>query len=97
MARNIFIVNATQVVTSQANPLGLLSVVDGYPKQFDSNKSPYNGDVEKAKKAAKAEYHDRLGKMYADTNENRVMTTVTLETADGFQMLSEPVGSLPEE
>ena len=34
--RNIFIVNATQVVTSASHPEGLYSVVSGYPKTFDS-------------------------------------------------------------
>ena len=94
MARSIIIVNATQVVTSQQNPHGLLSVVSGYPKTFDSELSPYNGDIEKTMKAAKAEYYDRLSKNYADTNESRVLKTVTLETADGRMLLSEPIGSL---
>lgn len=98
MGRTIIIVNATQVVTSEQNPMGLLSVVSGYPKSFDSNLSPYNGDIEAANKAAKSEYYDRLSKMYADTNPNRVMTTVTIETADGRQILP-PVslGGYPSE
>lgn len=40
MTRTILTVNATQVVTSQVNPLGIKSVVDGYPKDYDSSKSP---------------------------------------------------------
>ena len=95
MARTILTVNATQVVTSQANPLGIKSVVSGYPKDFDSNLAPYNGDIELNMKMAKAEYYDRLSKNYADTNESRVMKTVTLETADGRMILSESIGSLP--
>ena len=97
MARAILTVNATQVVKSQANPNGIKSVVDGYPKDFDSSRSPYNGDIEKANKAAKAEFYDRLSKMYADTNENRIMTTVTLEAADGRQLLRESIGGFPVE
>ena len=98
MARSIIIVNATQLVTSDQNPKGLLSPVSGYPKTFDSNISPYNGDIELANKASKAEFYDRLSKMYADTNEHRVMTTVTIETADGRQILP-PVslGGYPDE
>ena len=95
MARTILIVNATQLVTSEQNPQGLLSVVSGYPKDFDSNLAPYNGDIELTMKMAKAEYYDRLSKNYADTNENRVMKTVTLETADGRILLSESIGYLP--
>ena len=97
MARTILIVNATQVVTSESNPMGLLSVVSGYPKTFDSPLSPYNGDIELTMKAAKADFYDRLSKNYADTNANRVMKTVTLETADGRAILpAESIGYLPE-
>ena len=97
MGRTILTVNATQVVVSQANPLGIKSVMDGYPKDFDSSRSPYNGDLELTMKAAKAEYYDRLSKNYADTNANRVMKTVTLETANGVMKMSESVGYLPSE
>ena len=95
MARNIFIVNATQVVTSQANPRGLLSVVSGYPKTFDSK--DYNNDVDLTLRKAKADYHNRLGIMYDDTNENRIMKTVTLEAADGFQSMAESIGGFTAE
>ena len=95
MARNIFTVNATQVVTSQANPQGIKSVVDGYPKDFDSIR--YNNDIELTRKKANAEYHTRLGIMYDDTNENRVMKTVTLQNAMGDLLLHECVGGFPAE
>ena len=95
MARNVFIVNATQVVTSESNPQGLLSVVSGYPKTFDS--VAYAGDIEQTLKTAKADYYNRLGINYADTNPNRIMTTVTLEMASGQQILRESIGSFPVE
>ena len=38
--RNIFIVNATQVVTSESHPEGLYSVMSGYPKNYDSRTFP---------------------------------------------------------
>lgn len=97
MARTVLRVTATQVVTSEFNPKGLFSTMSGYPIDFDSSKSPYNGDIELTMRAAKAEYFDRLGKNYGDTNANRVMTTVTLEAADGTQILRECVGSLPDD
>ena len=103
MARTILIVNATQLVTSEQNPNGLLSVVSGYPKTFDSSLSPYNGDIELTNKAAKGEFFDRVSKMYLDSNPNRVMTTVTIETADGRQIVPPvslggyPVEEEPEE
>ncbi len=93
MARSILIVNATQVVTSQANPQGLLSTVSGYPKTFDSNS--YNGDTELTTKKAKADYFNRLGIMYDDTNANRIIKTVTLENVYGATILREFVGDFP--
>ena len=93
MARNIVIVNATQVVTSEQNPQGLLSVVSGYPKIFDS--TSYGGDIEKTMMMAKADYYHKLGDNYEDTNPKRVMMTVTLEMANGDQILHESLGSLP--
>ena len=92
MARAIVIVNATQVVTSAANPHGLFSVMDGFPKVFDSGEG---GDIEQNMRIAKAAYFDQLGKNYANTNPARVMTTVTLEMASGEQILRESIGSLP--
>ena len=88
MARTVIRVNATQVVTSQNNPMGLFSTMQGYPKDFDSNLSPYNGDTEKTMKAAKSEFYDRVGKNYGDTNENRIMTTVTIQLANGDHVIN---------
>lgn len=93
--RNIFIVNATQVVTSESNPQGLLSVVSGYPKTFDSNS--YDGDIALTRRMANADYYNRLGIMYADTNVNRILKTVTLVNAKGEMILHECVGDfMPE-
>lgn len=94
MARTILTVNAIQVVTSQANPRGIKSVVSGYPKDFDSKN--YNDDLELTMKKAKADYFNRLGIMYDDTNPARIMQTVTLEAIDGHQIMHECVGSLVE-
>ena len=94
MARTILTVNATQVVTSEANPRGIKSVVSGYPKDFDSKN--YNDDLELTMKKAKADYYNRLGIMYDDTNESRIMKTVTLEAIDGHQILHECIGTLIE-
>ena len=95
MARNIFIVNATQVVTSEQNPQGIMSVVSGYPKTFDS--MSYNGDIDLARKKANADYYNRLGIMYDDTNANRIMKTVTLENAKGELLLHESIGNFISE
>ena len=93
MARNIFIVNATQVVTSDSHPEGLYGVVSGFPKTFDS----FGTTEEQALNSAKSAYYDQLSKNYANTNPNRVMTTVTLEMANGRMIMSEPIGAFPAE
>ena len=96
--RNIFIVNATQVVVSEAHPEGMYSVIIGYPKNYDSRNYPAedpNGDAEAALRAAKSEYYSRLSANYAGSS-NRVMATVTLETADGRTVLRESIGALPD-
>lgn len=95
MARTIIIVNATQLITSESNPQGILSNASGFPQTIDSNNAPYNGDIEYAMKAAKSVYFDQLSKNYANTNPARVMTTVTLEMANGQQILSESIGGFP--
>ena len=92
MARNIIIVNATQVVTSESNPSGIFSVTPGFPKVFDSGEG---GDIEANMKTAKAAYFAQLSANYANTNPARVMTTVTLEMANGQQILRESIGAFP--
>lgn len=99
--RNIFIVNATQVVTSESHPEGLFSVVSGYPKTFDSRAYPAsdgnpNGDEEKALSMAKSAYLAQLSANYANANPARVMMVVTLERADGRQIMRESIGEFPD-
>ena len=98
--RNIYIVNATQVVTSDSHHEGLYSVVTGFPKTFDSRnynateQNP-NGDTDAALKAAKAEYFSRLSANYSGSAA-RVMATVMLETAQGRTIMSECIGAFPD-
>ena len=99
--RNIFIVNATQVVTSESHPEGLFSVVSGYPKTFDSRSYPAsdgnpNGDEEKALNMAKSAYLAQLSINYANANPTRVMMVVTLERADGRTIMRECIGAFPD-
>lgn len=98
--RNIYIVNATQVVTSEAHPEGMFSVVSGYPKTFDSRsynateENP-NGDEALALNAAKSEYHSRLSANYVGSA-SRVMSTVTLMMANGRTIMAESIGAFPD-
>ena len=98
--RNIYIVNATQAVTSESHPEGLFSTVSGYPKTFDSRSYPAadgnpNGDSDAALRAAKAEYYARLSAIYAGSA-TRVMAAITLEQADGRTILRDSLGSMPD-
>ncbi len=98
--RQIFIVNAAQVVTSESHPEGIYSVMNGYPKTYDSRnydataENP-NGNEEKALNAAKSEYFSRLSAMYVGSP-TRVMATVTLERADGRTIMRECIGAFPD-
>ena len=97
--RQIFIVNATQVVVSETHPEGVYSVIPNYPRLFDSRnynateQNP-NGDEERALQVAKAEYFSRLSAMYSATG--RAMAVVTLERADGRQIMRESIGAFPD-
>ena len=98
--RNIYIVNATQVVISESHPEGLYSTVSGYPKTFDSRAYPAadgnpNGDEGAALRAAKSEYFSRLSANYAGSA-SRVMSTVTLMMANGRTVMQECIGEFPD-
>ena len=99
--RNIYIVNATQVVTSESHPEGLYSIVTDFPKAFDSRSYPSadgnpNGDEEKALNMAKSAYLAQLSTNYANSNPTRVMMVVTLERADGRTIMRECIGAFPD-
>lgn len=98
--RQIYIVTATQVVTSESHPEGLYSAMSGYPKTYDSRnydateENP-NGNEEKALDAAKSEYFSRLSAMYVGSP-TRALAVVTLERADGRQIMRESIGAFPD-
>ena len=97
--RNIYIVNAAQVVVSESHPEGVYTVVNGYPKTFDSRnygateENP-DGDVSKALRVAKSDYCAQQAAFLA--SDTRAMWTVTLTMADGRQLASECYGAFPE-
>ena len=90
--RNIFTVNATQVVTSEAHPEGAYSVYQGYPKNFDSK--DYEDDVEITRIVADADYADRV-KQFA-LSKTRAKWTVTLTNVDGDVLAKRTWGAFPE-
>ena len=101
MARNIFVVNSTQVVTSESHPEGIRSVIDGYPKSFDSRsynateQNP-NGDSDIALIVAQAEFSDRVKILATANTPSRVQWSVTIERDDGQQIARKTWGALPD-
>ena len=93
MARIIYIVNATQVVTSESHPEGLFSVKSGYPKTYDSK--DYNEDEQRTFEVAEAEYRNCESTMLLDTNASRAMQTITLERSDGQPIYHRCKGAFP--
>lgn len=96
--RNIYVVNATQVVVSEAHPEGVFSTVTGFPKTFDSrnyNATEENpdGDATRAYEIAEAEYHDQFAELLRSTT--RAMWAVTFERADGRQIAQASKGAFP--
>ena len=97
--RQIYEVNATHVVTSDSHPEGVYSVLQGYPKQFDSRNynatdANPNGDEARALEVAQAEFYSRVSANL--TAANRAMWTVTLTRADGRQIMRESRGAFPD-
>lgn len=100
--REIFEVQAKQIVVSETNPQGVLSAVTGYPMPFDSRsykatpKNP-NGDGEIALLAAQAEYSAEIVRLATADNPNRVGWTVTVVRAsDGKQLYLKSLGGFPD-
>lgn len=100
--RNIYIVDANQVVTSQSHPEGVYSTLPDYPKQFDSRsynatEANPNGDEARALEVAQAEFYSRVSAFLAASSPTRVMWTVTLTRArDGKQIMRESRGAFPD-
>lgn len=98
--RQIYIVNATQVVPSTTHPEGVYSSVPGYPKTFDSRsynatEDNPNGDPERAYIVAKADFLARQSALMV-SDSARVMWAITLTRADGRQMMQESWGAFPD-
>lgn len=97
--RQIFIVDATQVVVSDNHPEGAYSHIPNYPKTFDSrdygaSEQNPNGSEELALAVAEAEYYERKKQLALSTN--REMWTVTLTRADGQSILKKSWGAFPD-
>lgn len=97
--RQIFTVNATQVVVSESHPEGVYSNVNGYPVNYDSRnyeateENP-NGSEELALIVAQADFADRVKQL--SLAHNRAAWTVTLTRADGVTIQRKNSGAFPD-
>lgn len=100
MLRQIYTVNAIQIVTSDAHPEGIKSAVsdpvDYDSRSYESTEQNPNGNPESALICAKADFQDRVKQLTLAKNPNRVMWCVTLEQADGRQIMREKWGNMPD-
>lgn len=100
--RQIYTVNATQVVVSESNPQGVLSNVTNYPMPFDSRnykatKENPNGDEEIALLAAQAAYSAEIVRLATADTPSRVAWTVSINRAsDGKQLYLKSFGGFPD-
>ena len=85
MNRQIFVVDA-HIVDST----GKFTILDGYPKAYDSQH--YNDDVDRAQNKALADAHGLLADMY--TKGTRQLQLVKVETADGLEVYKQAIGAL---
>lgn len=99
--RNIYTITATQIITSDTHPEGLLSDVKDFPITVDSRTYPApdgnpNGDSDTALIVAQARYHDEIEALTVAKNANRVMWTVTITQANGLQVARKTWGAMPD-
>lgn len=100
--RNIFTVEAKQIVTSEQNPQGVLSNVSGFPVAFDSrsynaSEQNPNGDEGVALAAAKEKYNAEIVALSTANNAARVGWVVSIiRASDGREMERFHWGGFPD-
>ena len=87
MTRVLYIVNAFIIDSN-----GTFNTLSGYPKTFDSKN--YDNDLDKTFRRAQGEFSDTWGAMCK--RDDRLMQTVILTDATGFQLDRKTVGSVPD-
>lgn len=97
--RQIYIVDANQVVTSESHPEGLYSTVTGYPirrdsRDYERDEANPNGNEALALIVAQADYADAVKAL--SLSNNRAAWAVTLTRADGVQIARKAYGAFPD-
>jgi hypothetical protein len=99
MFRQIYIVNATQVVVSESHPEGTYTTVNGYPikrdsRDYEATAENPNGNEELALIVAQADYADAVKNL--SIAHNRAGWAVTLERWDGVLLARKSFGAFPD-
>lgn len=99
--RNIYIVNATQVVVSESHPEGTYTAVNGFPikrdsRDYERTEANPNGNPDTALIVAQADYAAAVRDLTTANNPNRVGWAVTLERWDGVQIARKTYGAFPD-
>ena len=97
--RNIYIVNAVQIVTSDSHPEGVYSAVNGYPirrdsRDYERTEENPNGNADLALIVAQADYADAVKAL--SLSHNRAGWAVTLDRWDGVQLARKAYGAFPD-
>lgn len=99
MERQMYVVEAYQVVCSSSHPEGVYSTLPNFPKYYDSRsyeateQNP-NGNSELALIVAKADYAEVVKQ--CSLAHNRAMWAVVLNRADGRQIMRDSYGGFPD-
>lgn len=86
--RNTFFVTA-QIIDKN----GYVHIMDGFPKIIDSK--TYDGDVDKARRLADAEFSETWAAMCRDNNERQIQTVFVTDIY-GNQLDKKSMGNFPE-
>ena len=101
MLRQIYTTTAVQIVTSESNPQGTYTAVQGYPikrdsREYESTEENPNGNPDTALIVAQADYAASVRDLTTANNPNRVGWAVTLERWDGAQIARKTYGAFPD-
>ena len=99
--RQIFITSAVLIVTSESNPQGTYTAVNGFPikrdsRDYERTEANPNGNPDTALIVAQADYAAAVRDLTTANNPNRVGWAVTLERWDGVQIARKTYGAFPD-
>ena len=99
--RQIYETAAYQIVTSESNPQGTYTPVNGFPikrdsRDYERTEANPNGNPDTALIVAQADYADAVRDLTTANNPNRVGWAVTLERWDGVQLARKSFGAFPD-